>query len=76
MNDVKPKTGTLYGAFNLNQVRGVPPLERAELHARIAEYLMDDVKTAIYHITPPNIAAAQAHASIASAWALIAATTS
>lgn len=71
MSDVKQERGTLYGRFTLDQVRGLPPIERAEMHAHIAENLMDDVKTGIYHITPPNIAAAQAHAMIAAAWAAI-----
>lgn len=72
MTAIQQERGILYGQFTLNQVRGLPPMERAEMHARIAENLMDDVKPGIYHITPPNIAAAQAHATIASAWALIA----
>lgn len=72
VSDVKHERGTLYGQFTLDQVRGLPAMERAEMHARIAENLMDDVKTGIYTITPHNVTAAHAHAAIASAWALIA----
>lgn len=62
--------GTGYGRFDPTGW-SIFPVSRAYLHAKRAEELLADVRVGVYVGTPPNILAAQVHATLATAFATL-----